>query len=148
MLLLAFLSCVRRQVLTTSVRQAMMFFIVGLALGFVLPLGRDVLNCLGVHTYWGWTRICAEVVMHSRSVKLDIQLLLHMYHNLIATQWTKFCMLLLAFICMMVTSIFRDSHKPYARRSRKRRFGHARRPDNLSPKGWLYIVLIVGILTL
>ena len=47
MLLLAFLSCVRRQVLTTSVRQAMMFFIVGLAIGFVLPLGRDVLNCLG-----------------------------------------------------------------------------------------------------
>ena len=24
-----------------------MFFIVGLAIGFVLPLGRDVLNCLG-----------------------------------------------------------------------------------------------------
>ena len=44
----------------------------------------------------------------------------------------------------MVTSIFRDPHKPYARRSRKRRFLHARRPDNLSLKGWLYIVLIVG----
>ncbi len=39
------------------------------AIGFVLPLGRNVLNSLGVHTYWGWTRICAEVVMHSRSVK-------------------------------------------------------------------------------
>ena len=68
-------------------RQAMMFFIIGVAIGFVVPLGRDV--------RWAESSVG---------------------------------MLVLALIFILVTSISRNPNKAYARRSRKRRFLHARRP--------------------
>ena len=109
-------------------RQAMIFFLLGLVIGFVLPLGRDVRNYLGVQTYFGWTKICAEVIMQLRSIKLDIELLLHMCCNLIATQWMSLCILMLAVIFIHVMNTFRNPKKIYRHRSRKRRFLHARRP--------------------